>query len=249
MATVERAPAETGRNRRRLVADAGYGTTSLAAVVAGALVALGAVALLLALTGAVGSQLGLRTTGISTDRWRQAGTGGAIVAALVLFACFWFGGYTSGRMSRRAGARHGLFVFLLAVIAAGVVAVLAATLGDPASLTDDLHSNGVPTDGATWSDIGLLAAILAVAAAGIGSVLGGIQGDRWHGKLLTTAVANRRRELEAGAERAVVEDHAARRHWYERRGHDVPRDDGGDAVDLRDRPSLEAERADHAVDR
>lgn len=240
---------ETARNRRRLAADAGYGATSFPAVLAGTLVALGAIALVMAVVGAVGSQLGLSTSGISTSRWRQAGIGGAMVAALVLFASFWFGGYTAGRMGRRAGARHGLLVFVLAMVAIGVVVLLAATLGDPGSLADELNDNGVPTDGNTWNDIGIGAAVAAGLAMLLGSLLGGTQGDRWHGKLMTSAITHRRQELERGEGRD--EDHAARRRWYQRqRGDDRTEANlrDGDRESTARQPSVEAERADHVVD-
>jgi hypothetical protein len=251
------ATVETARSRRRLASDAGMGTTSFSAVLAGTLVALGAVALVMAVVGAVGSTLGLSTGGISTDRWRQAGIGGTVVAALVLFGAFWFGGYTAGRMGRRAGFRHGLLVFLLAVVAIGGVAILAAAFGDPGSVTDRLSSNGVPTDANTWSDIGLGAAIAAVVATFLGAVLGGIQGDRWHGKLMTAAVAHRRDELERGE--GETADHTARPRWYQRRQVRTGSTASHDAstIDVRDRPaattaersSIESERADHTVDR
>ena len=190
MATVE-----TAKDRRMLAREAGYRTTSFPSVLAGTLVAFGAVALALAVAGAVGSQLGLRTDGISTHEYRQAGMAGAAIAAVVLFASLLLGGYTAGRMSRRAGARHGVAVFVLGAAIVALIVGIAAWLGDPSSLRDNLNSNGVPVDANTWSDIGLGAAIAAVAAMLLGSVLGGIRGDRWHGRLVSAADEHRREEL------------------------------------------------------
>jgi hypothetical protein len=190
MATVE-----TAKDRRTLAREAGYGTTSFPSVLAGTLVAFGAVALVLAVAGAVGSQLGLRTDGISTDQYRQAGVAGAAVAAVVLFAAFLFGGYTAGRMSRRAGARHGVAVFVLSAAVIAIVVGLAAWLGDPSSVRDNLNTNGVPVDANTWSDIGLGAGIAGLVAMVLGSVMGGIRGDRWHGRLVTAADEHRRDEV------------------------------------------------------
>lgn len=172
--------------------EAGHGTTSFVSVLAGTLVAFGAVALVAAVAGAIGSQLGLTTDGISTDEYRDAGMAGAAVAAVVLLVSFFFGGYVAGRMSRRAGARHGLLVFVLAAVLIAVVAGLAAWLGDPAEVTDALADNGVPTDGGTWSDIGLGAGIAALVAMLLGSVFGGIRGDRWHGRIVGLADEHRR---------------------------------------------------------
>jgi hypothetical protein len=182
---------ETARDRRTLAKEAGYGTTSFLSVLAGMLVALGAVALVMAALGAVGSQLGLDVDGISTSDWRTAGIAGAAVAAGVLFLAFFFGGYTAGRMSRRAGTKHGLLVFLLTAVVVAAVAGLAAWLGDTSEVTSALDDNGVPRDANTWSDIGIGAAIAAGVAMLLGSVLGGSRGDRWHGRLVTAATERR----------------------------------------------------------
>ena len=178
-----------------MVDDAGWSTTSGISVVAGTFVAFGAVALVAAAAGALGSTLGIDTDGLSTDEWRQAGMAGAAVAALVLFASFFFGGYTAGRMSRRAGARHGLLVFVLSIVLMAGIGVAAWAVSDQPTtgdVTESIDDAGVPTDSDTWSDIGIGAAIAALAAMALGSIAGGIRGDRWHGRL-AEAVATRRR--------------------------------------------------------
>jgi hypothetical protein len=188
---------ETGRDRRRLARDAGYGSTSLPSILAGTLVAFGTVAVALAVAGAVGNQVGLTTDGISTREWRNAGIGGAVAATVVLFLAFFFGGYTAGRMGRRAGLRNGLGVFVLAALFIAVVAGLAAWLGDPQSVRQNLSNNGVPTNADTWGDIGIGAAIAGGVAMLLGSVLGGIKGERWHGRFVTAATERRRERAKA----------------------------------------------------
>lgn len=197
---------ETARDRRTLAKEAGYGTTSFLSVLAGMLVALGAVALVMAALGAVGSQLGLDVDGISTSEWRTAGITGAAVAAGVLFLAFLFGGYTAGRMSRRAGTRHGLLVFLLTAVVVAAVAGLAAWLGDTSEVTTALDDNGVPRDADTWSDIGIGAAVAAGMAMLLGSVLGGARGDRWHGRLVTAATERRAEVRRERGERPALGD-------------------------------------------
>lgn len=211
---------ETARDRRSLVRDAGMPRVSFVSILAGTLVAFGAVTLLAAAAGAVGSEMGLTTDGISNEEWRQAGIGATVAGALVLFASFFFGGYTAGRMGRRAGTTHGLGVFVLAALLIGIVAALAAWLGDTDAVTDTLNDNGVPTDGDTWSDIGIGAAIAAGVAMLLGSVLGGMKGDRWHTRLT----------------RAAVDSHETRRDAAERTEDEPDRVLGEDptTVDLRD---------------
>lgn len=214
------AQVETARARRQLVEEAGWRTTSGFSVLAGTLVAFGAVTLIAAAAGAAGSALGLDTDGISTEEWRQAGIAGAAIGALVVFGAFFFGGYTAGRMSRRAGARHGALVFLLSILIVGVVALLAWAMSGDLNVASDLRDNGVPTDENTWGDIGIGASIAGLVAMLLGSIVGGIRGDRWHGRLATAVVEHREMEHEAARadelertqrEEAVVGDTAADR--------------------------------------
>ncbi len=200
------AQVETARARRRLVEEAGWRTTSGISVLAGTLVAFGAVTLIAAAAGAGGSALGLDTDGISTDEWRQAGIVGAVIGALVVFAAFFFGGYTAGRMSRRAGARHGLLVFLLSAVLIGIVSLLGWAMSGELDVASDLRDSGVPTDQDTWGDIGIGAAIAAGAAMLLGSILGGIRGDRWHGRLATAVVEHREAERDEELEHTRRED-------------------------------------------
>jgi MFS family permease len=181
----------TARERRTLVHDAGLPTTSPISIVAGVLVAIGAVAVVCAIVGAVGNQLGFSTDGVSTSEWRDLGIGGAAAAAVVLFVAFFFGGYTAGRMGRRAGFSHGLAVFALAVIVVAVVVGLTAWSGGVDSLRDNLADNGVPTDADTWSGVAIGALLAGIAAVFLGSVLGAIRGERWHGRIERAAVEAR----------------------------------------------------------
>jgi MFS family permease len=181
----------TARERRTLVHDAGLPTTSPISIVAGVLVAIGAVAVVGAIIGAVGNQLGFSTDGVSTSEWRNLGIGGASAAAVVLFTAFFFGGYTAGRMGRRAGFSHGLAVFALAVIVVAVVVGLTAWSGGVDSLRDNLADNGVPTDAGTWSGVAIGALLAGVVAVFLGSVLGAIRGERWHGRIEAAAVEAR----------------------------------------------------------
>ena len=183
--------AETAAARRQLVEEAGWRATSGLSALAGTLVAFGAVALVAVAAGAAGSALGLDLDGVSTSEWRQAGIAGAVIGAIVVFGAFFFGGYTAGRMGRRAGARHGVLVFLLSALLIGLVALLAWAMSGQLNVARDLRDSGVPTDQDTWGDIGIGAAIAAGAAMLLGSIAGGIRGDRWHGRLATAVIEHR----------------------------------------------------------
>lgn len=198
--------AETARSRRRLVEEAGWRTTSGISILAGTLVAFGAVTLIAAAAGAAGSALGLDTDGISTSEWRQAGIAGVIIGGLIVFGAFYFGGYTAGRMSRRAGVRHGLGVFVLSAVLVGAVALIAWAMSGDLDVASDLRDSGVPTDQDTWGDIGIGAAIVGLAVMLLGSIVGGIRGDRWHGRLATAVVEHRDAEHDREVERTRRQD-------------------------------------------
>jgi hypothetical protein len=228
-----------------MVETAGWRRTSPISVLAGTLVAFGAIALVAAAAGAAGSALGLHTDGISTHEWRQTGIVAAGVSALVVFVSFWFGGYTAGRMGRRAGARHGVLVFLLSAVIIGAIALVAWAVRNSVhvDIAASLRDNGVPTNRSTWSDIGLGAGIAGALAMLLGSVFGGIRGDRWHGRLASAVVHRREAVATAPDERTdetVVRDGTVRDDTSVAQPVTA---DHTDAIDLRDRrPSVEEER-------
>jgi hypothetical protein len=149
-------------------------------------------------------------------------------------------------MSRRAGARHGVLVFLLSVVLIGVISLIAWAVRDSVhvDIAANLRDNGVPTNRSTWSDIGLGAGIAGAVAMLLGSIVGGIRGDRWHGRLAAAAVEGREAAAAARDDRVdgAVTDTAP---VDDTRVDDTRVDvaDRTDAIDLREQPlSIEEER-------
>src|ERR1700738_722103 len=101
------AKVETRRDRKALARDAGIGRLSAISVLAGALCGLAVFEALTVVAGAIGVAINGSTSFASTSdaqfKWMAA-----IILAAALFLAFMFGGYVSGRMSRRSGATHGL---------------------------------------------------------------------------------------------------------------------------------------------
>lgn len=182
MKTIERP-----RDRRELVAAAGLRTTSLVSILAGVTVAFGALGLLLAVAAGIGELFDVDTADLNGDNWQDIGIGGAIAFAVLTLVAYAFGGYTAGRMARRAGIRHGLLVFVLGVLLTLGVAGIASGLGDTDAVADELRDQGVPSDPDDWTGVGVGAGVAVLAAMLVGSVLGGTRGERWHGRLVTRA--------------------------------------------------------------
>ena len=179
---------ESRRDRMGLAHDAGLGSVSFVSVLAGMLVAYGAFAVIAAVAGGVLGAVGVDTTELTTNDWRELGIGSGVAVALTLFVSYFFGGYVAGRMARRAGAVNGLLVFLLGVLVAVGVGAAIGTQADTGDVVSNLRSIGVPTSAEEWSAIGTGVGIAALAAILLGSLLGGITGERWHGKLLARAM-------------------------------------------------------------
>lgn len=236
---------ETGRDRRMFARDAGMGQVSLLSVLAGTLVALASFAVLLGIAAGILSAAGIDTADLTSNDWEQLGIAGGIVAALLLFLSYLFGGYIAGRMARRAGALNGGLVFLVAILLGVIVALVVGSQADTEAVADNLRVLGVPTSGSEYADIGTVAGIAALVAMLVGAVLGGALGERWHGKLATRALdpgigpeATARQEVTDAAERRRQTE--AARPWATREPVATTAEDSHE--DQRDRTGDEAER-------
>lgn len=179
---------ESRRDRLELAQEAGLGSASFVSVLAGVLVAYGAFAVIAAIVGTVLGAVGVDTTELGTNDWRQLGIGSGIAVGLSLFLAYFFGGYVAGRMARRAGAANGLLVFVLGILVAAGIGAAVGAQADTEVLAANLRSIGVPTTGSEWSAIGTVAGLAALAAMLLGALCGGIAGERWHGKLVARAL-------------------------------------------------------------
>ena len=178
---------ESHRDRMEVATEAGLGRVSFVSVLAGMLVGFGAFGVIAAVTGTVLNAVGVDTTELTGNDWRNLGIGGAVVTGLVLLLSWFFGGYVAGRMSRRAGSLNGLMVFVLGILVAAGIGAAVGTQADASQIQSNLRSFGVPTSGEEWTELGTIAGLACVAAMFLGAWLGGVAGERWHGKLATRA--------------------------------------------------------------
>ena len=210
---------EGRRDRLELAREAGWGGVSWRSVIAGVVVAYGVTAACIGFAAAVLHPMGLTLDSFSRNDWRQVGLVAGLVAAAVFLGAFTFGGYTAGRMARRAGLRNGALVAVFGVVLLAAVAAVAQLEGATSAIVDRLESLGAPTDGATWYGLGVLSGAAALGGMILGGVLGGVRGERWHQRLLVRAAnpdigpdADLRAEAERqrrAAERALARAHRA----------------------------------------
>lgn len=246
---------ESRGDRMAMAEDAGFGPVSPMSVLAGTLVAYGAFAVLFALVGGIASAVGA-TDNLSTGDWRTIGMGSGIVVAGILFVSYLFGGYSAGRMARRAGMSHGLLVFLTGIAVAAVAGAVARQATDADSILRSLRDLGVPTSGTEWRDIGVLTAAGSLIAMLLGSLVGGTLGERWHAILLARAIdpdvgaeADARKKAEAGRRDATERHTSASDRVRRARGDILPGKRDGDGnrdhddrdVDLRERAATDTQ--------
>ena len=210
---------EGRHDRLELAREAGWGGVSWRSVLAGVFVAYGVIGACIGIVAAVLNPMGFTLDNLSDDDWQRVGLIAGLVAAAVFLGAFTFGGYTAGRMARRAGLRNGVLVAVLGVALLVVLAAVAQLEGATSAIVDRLESLGAPTDGTTWYGLGVLSGAVALGGMIIGGVLGGVRGERWHQRLVVRAAnpdigpeADLRAEAERqrrAAEKALARAHNA----------------------------------------
>jgi hypothetical protein len=174
-------------NRASVVAreKAAFGGLKLGSAFFGWLTALGTAVLLTALVAATTTAVRVASgNGVSTDPATiAAGTGMRTDVAIIaiLFLAYYCGGYVAGRMARFDGAKQGLAVWVIAIVAALLITAVGAIAGARLDLLGTL--NGFPrlqAQGGTITSAGVVTTLIALAAALVGAVLGGLAGMRFH---------------------------------------------------------------------
>jgi hypothetical protein len=162
-----------------------FGGIKVGSAFFGWLTATGMAVLLTALVTAAGTAVGLATNTNVADAVNQptetVGIVGIVVLLVILFVSYYSGGYVAGRMARFNGAKQGLMVWLWAVIAAVVVAVLGLIAGERFNILANLNSfPRIPLNEGQLTTAGIIAAVVVAAVALLGALLGGVAGMRFH---------------------------------------------------------------------
>jgi hypothetical protein len=167
-----------------------FGGIKIGSAFFGWLAATGMAVLLTALVAAAGTAVGLASNTNVNDAVNQAsknqtvGIAGIITLLVILFVSYYCGGYVAGRMARFNGVRQGLMVWIWALIAAIVVAVLALTAGQQYNVLANLNSfPRIPVNEGDLTTTGIVAAVVVAVVALIGAMLGGLAGMRFHRKV------------------------------------------------------------------
>jgi len=204
---------ESRRDRVTLAEDAGLGRLSAISVLAGMLAGDCAFAILLGGAAAIAAAAGHDPGSFTAHTWHSAGLAVGVGVAVLVFVSYLFGGYVAGRMARRAGAAHGVTVFVSSLVVAAGTGALVRFQADTSTLTAALRDLGLPTAWAEWRTAATVAGIGAVAAMLVGAMVGATLGERWHGKLVRRAADPEiGPAADARAAAAVREEEAVRLH-------------------------------------
>jgi len=168
-----------------------FGGIKVGSAFFGWLTATGMAVLLTALVAAAGTAVGLANNTDVNQAVNQAaqnsgtvGLVGIIVLLVILFLSYYCGGYVAGRMARFNGVKQGLMVWVWALIAAVVVAILGLVAGQQFNVLANLNSfPRIPINEGQLTTTSIIAAVVVAVVALIGAVLGGLAGMRFHRKV------------------------------------------------------------------
>jgi hypothetical protein len=152
----------------------------------GWLVAMGLIALLTGIAGAIAAAVDYSGTFDWYDAMNSANTAGTIgivsgvLLLLILGFAYYHGGYVAGRLAGSAGALHGFGVWLIGIVVTAIVAVLAGTAGSQYDVLDRMKLPSVPIADQTLTLGGLIAVGAAALITLVAAVLGGKAGRRYH---------------------------------------------------------------------
>jgi hypothetical protein len=197
-----RPPAERHTARRALAAEDlhelrarqrdRFGGFSWGSDFFGWLCAVGLASILTTLLVAAGTSIGLSevSDAATGDEVREIGLTGGILLLAVLAVAWFCGGYVAGRMARFDGTRQGVGVWLLTILAALAVALLAAIGGREYDLFEQLNLPRIPVNGQSLTTGGAIALGAALVTTLIAAVMGGKVGERFHRKVDRTALTD-----------------------------------------------------------
>ncbi|QHK21117.1 hypothetical protein GU243_16930 [Pseudarthrobacter psychrotolerans] len=167
-----------------------FGGIKVGSAFFGWLAATGMAVLLTAFVAAAGTAVGLANNTDVNDAVNQVTTNGTvglvgiIVLLVVLFISYYSGGYVAGRMARFNGARQGFMVWIWALIAAVVVALLGLIAGQQFNVLASLNSfPRIPINEGELTLTSIIAAVVVALVALAGAVLGGLAGMHFHRKV------------------------------------------------------------------
>lgn len=175
---------------------AARGGVSLATILTGALVAIGAFFLLSSIVGAVLSNSGVTPEELASGEAVDAGIAGGVALLVALFLSFLWGGYTAGRFGRGSGFLNGLLVPIGTVVLVALFSALAWAFGSSEGWQLLSPTQTLQIDGEYTSvEYGIGLGLITLGVIFVSSIIGGLLGARWHTKLERRVETKRNEEI------------------------------------------------------
>ncbi len=151
----------------------------------GWLVAVGIATLLTALLSAAGAAVGLTdaSTQDAAENADTLGIVGGVLLLVILLLAYYAGGYVAGRMSRFAGPRQGLGVWIIGLVVTVILALAGALLGAEYNVLSQVNLPRIPIDEGSLSTGALIALAAIVVGTLLAAVAGGKAGTHFHRKV------------------------------------------------------------------
>lgn len=163
-----------------------YGGTNWGACFFGWLVAVGLVVLLAAIVSAVATAVGHQLDWSRNDAEDNAGSIGvaaAVALAVVAFIGYYAGGYVAGRMSRFSGARQGVGVWLIGLLALIIAGAVAAIFGSKYDIPSHIDLPSVDVSNGTLGWGAAITGVVLLVVTLVGGILGAAVGGRYHRRI------------------------------------------------------------------
>ncbi len=168
-----------------------FGGVSWLSAVVGWLAAAGLAAILTGILAAAGTVLAVTdVANVSESDAETIGLAGGIALLVVLGIAYWFGGYAAGRMARFDGGRQGVAVWVVGILAAGVIGLFTLIGGAEYNVLDRLNLPRLPIDSGTLTTGGLVALLGSIVVTLVGAMAGGKAGERFHRRVDRAGVAD-----------------------------------------------------------
>jgi hypothetical protein len=153
----------------------------------GWIVAIGLIALLTGIVGAIAAAVDYALTIDWNNDAATIGIASAVVLLAILLIAYYNGGYVAGRLARFDGARQGFGVWMIGVVVTAVVAGLAALAGSQYDVLGRVDLPSVPIADSTLTTGGTITLIAAVVITLVAALIGGKAGQRYHKRVDASA--------------------------------------------------------------
>ena len=160
-----------------------FGGLNSGAAFFGWLVAMAVSLLLTGIVGAAAAAIGSNQEITQSEAEQQAGTIGlvaAVVLVVVLMIGYYSGGYVAGRMSRFAGSRQGLGVWITGLVVTLLMIALGYFFGQEYDVLSRVNLPRLPLSSEALSTGGLIAALTILVGTLIAAMAGGSVGTHYH---------------------------------------------------------------------